>query len=82
MTLDGLSTQLASAFESLNHHQVDLDDIVLKKMATHYPNIECSQKDFNIEVYENFDWGETLFDLTWTTTFTKAFAEVYPEAVI
>ena len=82
MTLINLSNQITDSFESLNHHTVDLDDIVLKRLKQHFPLYECSKNDFEIGIHENFAWGETIFDITWTSTFKNNFAEVYPEAII
>lgn len=82
MTLETLTKETITIFDSVNHHNTDLDLIVINQMKNNFPSFHCTKDDFDIAVHENSQWGETLFDINWTKAFLNAFGEVYPEAII
>ena len=84
MTLEKFNKHLEKMYDSVNHHQVDLYLLTLQQIVREYPKIADSiiKDDFKIGVHENFAWGETAFDITWSDNFAQRMSEEYPELLI
>lgn len=84
MTLNSFEKHQLKIFDNVNHHKVDLDNLLMKQLEQSYPKIMMSitADDFEIGVHENHQWGETIFDITWTEHFMKAIESKYPESLI
>ncbi len=84
MTMKSFEEKCYQVFDRLNHHKVNMDTILKNEIERYYP--KAVDKDNPLEntvsIFDNAQWGETLFEIVYTKEFTERMIEFYPETMI
>ena len=84
MTIRLFEKKCYQVFDTLNHHQVNMNTILKNEIERYFP--KAIDKDHplenEVEIFDNPQWGETLFNIKYSYKFTERMIKHYPEVMI